>query len=229
MTKIIKIAVEGKTTLPLESLEPFQGALKITGKEDYEKFRNNMLKFGFSFVIHVWQSQGKNYIIDGHQRLSLLKQMKETEGYEIPHLPVALVQADTYKEAKKKILAGTSQYGKMTPQSLLEFAKINEIPIDDIIGEYVFSDFEVPDLTKLLNIQPDANAVDPMIAAASAGSKAPSSSDKVKSLQLFFNSEEYTEFLDKIEALRDHYEKANLSDVLLELVRENYSSKIQSK
>lgn len=227
MAKTIKIAVEGKLALSMDDLQPFQGDLKTLGKEDYEKFRNNILKYGYSFVIHIWRFQGKNYIIDGHQRLSLLKQMKEVEGYEIPPLPVAVVEAASFKEAKRKILAGTSQYGKMSPESLLDFARLNEINIDDILGDFTFSDFKTPDLTKLLHIQVDENAVGSIEAELSKGAKPPSGSDKVKSIQLFFNAEEYAEFLDKIEALRDHYEKGNLTDTLMELVRENHTSKIE--
>jgi hypothetical protein len=60
--------------------------------------------------------------------------MKE-QGYMIPRLPVALVEAKDRKEAAEKILLISSQYGKMSEQSLEEFLAENELEINDLLEE----------------------------------------------------------------------------------------------
>jgi hypothetical protein len=104
----IKIAVEAKTTVPFDRLEPFQDDIKYLPKEEYEKARESILNNGFSFAVHVWKKDKHYYIIDGHQRVFTIRQMVEQEKFKCPPLPVALVGAKSFKEAKMKVLAGVS-------------------------------------------------------------------------------------------------------------------------
>src|SRR5215831_14591709 len=78
-----------------------------------------------------WQSDDKNYILDGTQRDRVLKRMAE-EGYKIPPLPCALIQAKNRKEAAEKILLISSQYGRVTDEGLYEFLSTNEIDFGEL-------------------------------------------------------------------------------------------------
>ena len=120
-------------------LTPFQGNLKDLSIENYEKIKKSILDLDFSFVIHIWEDKGKNYILDGHQRLRALQSMS-AEGYMIPKIPCVKVKAKSYKQAKKKVLAGTSQYGEMTSQGLYEFASEAEIDFNEL------QDFSFPEI-----------------------------------------------------------------------------------
>jgi hypothetical protein len=59
----------------------------------------------------------------------------QEQGYRIPPLPCALVEAKDRKEAAGKILLISSQYGKMTEQSLDEFLSENELDMSELLDE----------------------------------------------------------------------------------------------
>jgi hypothetical protein len=132
MNQQVVIQCEGHTSLPIDSLIPFQGELKELTKDSYNKFKKQLLELGFSEPITIWQNDKKNFIINGHQRLRTLKGMRE-EGIHIPDkLPVNFVQARDLKEAKKKVLALTSQYGSITEDGLYEFTQTAGISFDEL-------------------------------------------------------------------------------------------------
>ena len=226
--KTIKIAVRGAETVPYENLKPFQGNLKHIGKDEYERLRKGILELGFSFVPHVWKEGKDIYLIDGHQRIFTVRQMAEIEGYKIPPIPVAVVEAKTFAEAKRKILAAASQYGMVSKEGLLEFAKENDIPLDEIVATFHFpevdfaafaSDFTPPPPEDLPEVKEDEDAEKTM----------KSGSELVRQLQLFFNSDDYNEFVQKVEALRDVYKTESVTDTLLGMVREEYSANFEGK
>jgi len=129
MIKEIQIKCKGSMSLELEQLEAFQGNLKDLTKENYNKLRKQILELGFSEPICVWKNDGKYNILNGHQRVRVLTEMKRAEGYKIPRLPVVEVEADSEHEAKKKVLSLTSQFGEISNASLFEFASINNIDL----------------------------------------------------------------------------------------------------
>ena len=141
MERTIRIACQGAITLPYSELVPFQGGLKSLSEEDYSKLKTEISERGFSEPISVWQSDGKNFILNGHQRLRTVQQMA-AEGWEVPELPVSLVFASSYKEAKHKLLSLASQYGKVEGEGLYEF--IMDAELDP---ETVFDSFRFPEIT----------------------------------------------------------------------------------
>lgn len=217
MSKTLKIEVKGATTIDYRKLEPFQGDLKALEREEYEAMRESLLKNGFSFTIHVWKSKGKNYIIDGHQRLFTVKKMAEDDGYKIPALPVSVVSASSFKAAKMKILAGVSTYGKMTADSLAAFLKENDLPLDDVALTFKFPNLDVAKIIEDLGDSPEPGGLDDVEAAG--GGSMRSAGDGVKQLQLFFDEETYEEFVKNVGILSNKYEKENVSDTLVEVVR----------
>lgn len=219
----IKINVQGKTTVPLESLEPFQGDLKQLSKEEYEKFRKVLIQDGFSFCVHIWQNKKKNYIIDGHQRVFVLKQLRETEGFKIPAIPVSVIKAPSFKAAKLRVLSGASQYGRITQSGLHQFMTENEIAFDDIVASFNFSEIDFGDFSQTyLGLTGDKIAPG---GDQPSGGGMQSGSDQVKQIQLYFNAEAHAEFVEKVESLAAKFKTENISDTLMECVREIHKAK----
>ena len=144
----LKIACESAGTLPFSEMTEFQGELKSLSKEDYEKLRRQLETSGYSFPISIWKApDGLNYILDGHQRLRTIKAMV-ADGWEIPDLPVSYTEASTYKEAKQKLLAAASQFGKMESQGLYEFLIDADLSVDDLVLNNRFADLDIDSFNK---------------------------------------------------------------------------------
>ena len=120
--KAIEIKCKGAGVLDIAQIVDFQGNLKRRGIKDIEKLKTSILKYGFSFPFFIWVNNGINYCFDGHGRLMALKELRK-EGYSVPELPVVYVEAKDEDEAKQKLLRLNSQYGQMTLESVLDFAK----------------------------------------------------------------------------------------------------------
>ena len=139
--KTIQIRCKGAIDLELEELHPFQGDLKELSKENYNKLRKQILSLGFSEPMSVWKADdGRWMIINAHQRHRVLSEMKRSEGYNIPKIPCSIIEAKSEHEAKKKVLALTSQFGEMTKDGLFEFASLNNIGLDEL------NDFRFPEI-----------------------------------------------------------------------------------
>ena len=138
--KTISIKCETKDTLELAELTEMQGGLKSRTDIDFDKIKLSIIKYGFSFPMFVWKSEKTNYLLDGHGRFATLCKMQK-DGYIIPPLPVVYIQAKDKKEAKQKLLRLNSQYGKMTKESVLEFAEdidlnFQEIALPDTVIDF---------------------------------------------------------------------------------------------
>ena len=129
--KTISIKCETKDYLKLEDMTVMQGNLKLREDADYEKIKKSILTYSFSFPFFIWRSGKTNYLIDGTGRHDCLLKMQE-EGYLIPELPVVYIQCKNKAEAKQKLLRLNSQYGKMTKESVLEFAEDIDLNFDEI-------------------------------------------------------------------------------------------------
>jgi hypothetical protein len=104
--------------MPLEKLQDFQGNLKTLDPEQEAKARQSIIKHGFTFPVFVWG----NKIIDGHQRLFVVRKMVK-EGYSIGPIPVDEIEAKDEKEAAEKLLVLNSRYGRITEDGMSEFIK----------------------------------------------------------------------------------------------------------
>lgn len=135
----IKIACRAANILPIDSIIEFQGKLKKITKANMEKLKKSILKNGFTAPIFIWEDAGDNKILDGHQRLATLIKMRQ-EGYDIPLLPVAYIYADDEAEARRKLLAITSQYGEFDALELADW--LDELD-DDIKDTLRFVDEEM--------------------------------------------------------------------------------------
>jgi hypothetical protein len=129
--KTIAIRCRAAVNLDLSALTPLQGGLKELTDANFEKLKKSILKHGITFPFFVWQSDGENYILDGTQRDRVLKRMAD-EGYEIPPLPCALIEAKNRKDAAEKILLISSQYGRVTDEGLYEFLSTNDLDFGEL-------------------------------------------------------------------------------------------------
>ena len=140
----VEIKCQGSHELDLQDLTILQGNLKSLSEVNYNKLRKEILELGFSSPIHVWNREGTNYVLDGTQRYRTLTRMAE-EGVEIPSLPIVRVYAKDVNDAKRKVLALTSQYGKMETQGLYEFMSETDISVDDIEESFHFPEISLSD------------------------------------------------------------------------------------
>lgn len=141
--KTVRIACKGSGTARIENLNPFQGELKSLSKKNYQKLRKEIIDLGFSEPIAVWRHNRKLNILNGHQRLRVLSEMKRKDGYKIPPIPIVEVEAKNKKEAKLKVLALTSQYGEMSDEGLYEFMNTSSLSMDDLKESFSFPEINL--------------------------------------------------------------------------------------
>ena len=127
----IFVKCDNEKTLELAEMTELQGNLKQRTDIDYDKIKLSIIKYGFSFPFFVWNDGKKNYILDGHGRFETLCKMQK-DGYIIPPLPVVYIQCKDKKEAKQKLLRLNSTFGKLTKESVLEFAEDIDLNFDEI-------------------------------------------------------------------------------------------------
>lgn len=217
--KTIRIAVEAKQTVPLTQLVPFQEDIKTISKESYERARESILENGFCFAVHVWKNKGKNYIIDGHQRVFALTQLVEHEGYKCPPLPVALVKAKTFQEAKMKVLAGVSLYGQINELNLEKYLKGNKIDLSKLAAQFEFPNL---DITEFMSKFDSIPSEDDLPDADGSNGGLPSSSEGVRQVQLLFDTASHAEFMKYAEALAERYGTENVTDTVLKALHAAY-------
>lgn len=146
--KTISIKCDCKDFLKLEDMTVMQGNLKVRDDSDYEKIKKSILTYSFSFPFFIWKSGKTNWLLDGTGRHDCLLRMQE-EGYIIPDLPVVYISCKDKKDAKQKLLRLNSQYGRLSKESVLEFA--DDIDLD-------FEDIALPDT--VIDFSDDSEAVE---------------------------------------------------------------------
>lgn len=110
-TNPIKITCEAADSLPLAALTDFQGNLKRLPTKSRDKLLRSICAEGFMCPVFIWKREADNMLLDGHQRIKTLTYMQE-KGWEAPDLPVVYIEAGDEKEARRKLLKITSQYGE---------------------------------------------------------------------------------------------------------------------
>ena len=138
----VQIRCKAAVNLDLASLTPLQGDLKELSESNFNKLKQSILRHGITFPFFVWQSDGTNYILDGTQRDRVLKRMAD-DGYQVPALPCALIDAKDRREAAEKILLISSQYGKMTNNSLEDFLAENDLDLSELQNELELSSIDL--------------------------------------------------------------------------------------
>lgn len=154
----IEIKCTGTDIVPFRQLKDFQGDLKTITDDNLEKLKNSIINNGFCAPVFVWKNKDKNYLIDGHQRLKALNSLF-ADGYTIPDIPIVYITADNKKDAKKKLLYISSQYGQFTIDGYADFAldidvDFNDLRLTDGLFDFSLNDskaesvednYEIPD------------------------------------------------------------------------------------
>ena len=78
----VTFKVKAHIEIPAEQLFAFQGDLKKLSEENFNKLRGKILNSGFNFAPHVFKTDNGYFILDGHQRIHVLKQLIK-QGYQL--------------------------------------------------------------------------------------------------------------------------------------------------
>lgn len=116
----VRVTCRAAETLPIDRLMEFQGDLKKLSKRNLERLKSRIIEDGFNVPFFVWENKGDYMILDGHQRLKALVSLRE-DGYDMPLLPVAFIEAEDEADARKKLLAISSQYGEFDAEELSDW------------------------------------------------------------------------------------------------------------
>jgi len=132
--KEIRVTCETKDKVSIFDLIHFQGDLKTLRKEEAQKIESSILKYGLTFPGFIWRNEGKNYIIDSHQRVFVLKQLAD-KGWHLPadEMPVVFIDAKDRKEAKAKVLLAASRYGRIDESGLADFFMEAGLDLKDLL------------------------------------------------------------------------------------------------
>ena len=141
MKKEIRVTCDTSLRVPHDQLHGVQGNLKEMSRESFEKLRTRILDRGLNFAFHVWKQldgtgdkpRVKWWVIDGHGRLNIIKNLIEKDGYSLPDgVPCVEIEAANLKDAKAQVLAASSSYNKMTDEGLYEFMSELEFEMPDL-------------------------------------------------------------------------------------------------
>ena len=142
----IDVKIKGLETIDIDEAAHFQQELKIITPEEIKKLKTSILKYGYRFPLFLWRSGGKtkkSWLIDGHQRIKALKELRE-EGYEVPGIPYVEIPARTRNQAKEILLVATSRYGKTTIKGFDSF--IEGLDLDNLVSMVSFPEIKVEDI-----------------------------------------------------------------------------------
>lgn len=227
--RVLRITCKSAGVETYDRLLEAQGKLKSLHKADYERLKERILRLGFHQPITVWKWQNKLNIINGHQRLRTIKTMVEKEGYTIGALPVNFVEAKNWNEAKRKILALTSTYGRTKKEGLFNFLKDSELNPRALLEDVKIAGFDLIDFYETYFT--DKTAVDDLdLGGAMTGEPEVANDDEqesimipsghVRMMQMVLETAVAEKFMADIEVLKVRYGTSNVSDTVLNAVKE---------
>lgn len=159
----IKIAYDKPISCNVGDLVEFQNDIKILTEAKYKMLANEIVTTGFAFAPHVWvnPTDSKLYLIDGHQRIKVLKRLI-SNGYNIDSITVIPVMAENYTEAKRRVLQGASQYGEFSEANLKSYIRENNFSLEDINASFSFDNIDLIESIKkdLIEIEKKEESVD---------------------------------------------------------------------
>jgi hypothetical protein len=138
-TTKLQIAPELKKlpTIKVKDIHNLQKSLKDLTEQNYKKLLTRLQEHGFKYPMYLWKNpeDGLFYNLDGNQRQRVITK-HWGEGAEVPYITIS---AATETEAKKEILAISSQYGIVTKDGFDEFsADFTEIDLAEVADTMVW-------------------------------------------------------------------------------------------
>lgn len=129
-TKTIRVNCTSTHQISHHKLKIIQGDSKDLMGENYLKYKKSLIKHGIMKPANVWINEdGVHCILDGTQLVRSLTAL-ENEGFDVPEIPITLVEASSLKDAKDKIVSLMSSFGTINNQGFLEFAM--DLPYSDL-------------------------------------------------------------------------------------------------
>jgi hypothetical protein len=218
--------------LDIDSLEPLQGELKKLSEVNFNKLRKSILDKGFKLVLHVWRSGGVNYLIDGHQRVYVMQQMRK-QGIEVPPVPCAMIEAKNYKEAKETVLMAVSQYGKIDREGFVDFTKDEGFDFD----LYDFPDFNVDIVFPELDDNPipsfddsddpDDDNMSHKTDTTQRDTLEKFLSNDMRTMQLGYSTDLYDKVVSMLSSIGESIGVTSNSDVVLHLIEKHLEVSIE--
>lgn len=132
---MILIKCEGADRKSLSEIDGLQGDLKSLSPKNADKLERSIRNNGFIAPFFIWN----NKIIDGHQRLYVLKKRFRKEEYPDTGFPVVYIDAENENDAKHKLLQITSSYGEFNTDDLKNWVK----NIDSKLDNFTFRNEEI--------------------------------------------------------------------------------------
>lgn len=140
----IEIKVDTKHNADLDELKEFQGSLKESSDIDIAKLKREIVNTGYAFPIRAWKDPKRKstWIIGGHQTARALRELRD-EGYDVPRIPIVLIDAKNKLEAKRRVLQDVAQFGKIQNEGLKDFINDSGLKFDDIFDSFSLPDFDI--------------------------------------------------------------------------------------
>ncbi len=132
----------------IEKLKPFPGNPKDISEEEALKLKLQLKKHGVLKALSVWK-KGKTYtVLDGNQRLTVLKELyAEPGGGDFGHIPVEPVEVKDEQDAADKCLVLVGQYGRVNKAKLKKFvSKAGYKDLDEAQTTFSFPEMDGEDL-----------------------------------------------------------------------------------
>lgn len=144
VVKTINIRCKSAINLDLNELHVLQKDLKSLSKEDFEKYKKEILETGYAFPIKAWEDPDGNWqIVGGTQSYRTLLQMRDVEGYVIPKIPVSIIEADNLRQACHRVLQDASNYGKVEKEGLYEFMQMASLSVEELKSRFSPTDIDL--------------------------------------------------------------------------------------
>ena len=159
----LKSRIIGSEQVEWKKLVWLQGdGFKEIFRDDLDKLKKSISENGFIQAFNVWidKISGIYYILDGHHRKKAIEELCDEGKLVIPNrLDVNIIDCVDRKEAAKFVLLYSSEYAHITKSGLDEFAEIEGIDIDDILGEINIEPYEM-DLEEIDDVDGDGDIDD---------------------------------------------------------------------
>lgn len=227
MEKTIQITCEGADLIPYTDLLEFQDDLKDLTKDNYEALKQSILAEGFCEPVTIWK--GHKEMGNGHQRLRVVKQMVEKEGYLLKDnlIPVGYTIAKDKREFARKVLAMAGNYGTTNKQGLYEYMDKWDISVEELSATFRLAGVDNMKFIEEFHAEgmdEDDLALEPKNINEDEPLPEDTPTSQVRMVQLFFDVETANRFTEMIEELKDYYGTTNVTDTVLGTVKESYDA-----
>lgn len=126
---MMKNNIKGLINVDWLNIQPLQPhGIKIPF--NYEHLKNSFIKYGFTVPFAVWIENDITYVVNGHQRIDLLMNMKG-EGFEVPDLlPAYEIKAKNRKEAIEILIdCYNMRENPFSYEALEQFIQVEEVDV----------------------------------------------------------------------------------------------------